>query len=93
MGAPGLVRGDCTAATGLTGALTHAYTAILDSRLGEVPHLLAQARGPAPSQACHVLEAIRVWWRITLDPFDRSDDLIFESRADMAIEETSARDN
>lgn len=80
---------------GLTGALrlAHAYAAILDSRFDEVPHLLAQACGPAPRQACHGLEAMSVWWRIELDPFHPSVDSIFESRADVAIEETSARNN
>jgi hypothetical protein len=34
-----------------------------------------------------------VWWRIELDPFHPSVDSIFESRADVAIEETSARNN
>ena len=72
---------------GLTAApeLGRAYDAILDGRFDEVPHLLTQACGPAPAEACQLLEAVSLWWQIQLDPFSRAHDAAFEAQVDAAI--------
>ena len=72
---------------GLTAApeLGRAYDAILDGRFDEVPHLLNQACGPAPTEACQLLEAVSLWWQIQLDPFSRARDTAFETQVDAAI--------
>ena len=72
---------------GLTGAaeLTRAYDAILDGRFETVPALLQQACGPAPREACQVLDAVSVWWRIQLDPLNTGRDATFSSKVEAAI--------
>ena len=72
---------------GLTAApeLALAYTAILDSQFEDVPHLLARACGPAPREACQLLDAINLSWQILLDPASRARDAAFEARIDAAI--------
>lgn len=77
---------------GLTAApaLADAYDAIFDARFEAVPALLAKACGPAPREACQVLEAVAVWWRIQLDPLNTSRDAAFQAQAEAAIAATSA---
>jgi tetratricopeptide (TPR) repeat protein len=74
-------------AQGLTAApdLAQIYTTILDGGFEEVPQLLARACGPAPKEACQLLEAVSLWWQIQLDPFSRVRDTAFESQVDAAI--------
>ena len=83
----------------LTGApiLAAAYDAIFDARFDEVPALLGRSCAPAgstsapgrggypPAQACQLLDVVAIWWRIQLDPNDRSRDDEFRMRADAAI--------
>jgi hypothetical protein len=73
--------------SGLTGAprLARAYDAIFDARFDEVPALIAAACPPAPAEACRLLDAVAVWWRIQLDPGNHSHDALFEARVDGAI--------
>ncbi len=73
--------------TGLTGApqLARVYTAIFDGRFDEVPTLVAQACPPAPVEACRVVEALALWWRIQVDPNNTSRDAALSARADAAI--------
>jgi hypothetical protein len=87
--------------TGLTAApeLARVYSAIFDARFADVPHLLTQAcgrrepqgapsasrDGPAPREACQVLDAVGLWWQIQLDPFNRTRDAGFQSRVEAAI--------
>jgi tetratricopeptide (TPR) repeat protein len=73
--------------SGLTGAagLTRAYAAIFDADFEKVPELLAVACGPAPAEACQLLDLARLWWQIQIDPYDRSRDSLFAVRADAAI--------
>jgi tetratricopeptide (TPR) repeat protein len=77
---------------GLTAApaLAKAYDAILDARFDAVPALLAEACPPAPREACLVLDAVAVWWRIQLDPFNTTHDAVFTTRAEAAIAAVSA---
>ena len=84
----------------LTGGplLAAAYDAIFDARFDDVPALLTTAcpsgatlRPPgrsaqhAPPDACQLLDAVAIWWRIQLNPNDRSRDEEFRTRADEAI--------
>jgi tetratricopeptide (TPR) repeat protein len=72
---------------GLTAAaeIGRAYDAIFDARFREVPALLAKTCGPAPKEACQLLEAVSLWWQIQLDPYTRTRDAAFESRIEAAI--------
>jgi tetratricopeptide (TPR) repeat protein len=81
-----------TAQSGLTGApgLVRAYGAILDADFDAVPRLLGEACPPAPAEACQLLEAVAAWWRIQIDPHDRSPDAAFSARAEAAIAATDA---
>ena len=45
---------------------------------------------PAPIEACHVLEATALWWRIQLDPESRELDDEFSTSVDRAIRTTEA---
>jgi len=73
---------------GLTAAseVGRAYDAILDGRFDDVPRLLIQACGPAPDEACRLLEAVSLWWQIQLDPFNRTHDTTFDTQIDAAID-------
>ena len=73
--------------TGLTAAprLARAYDAIFDARFEELPKLLAEACGPAPREACQVLDAVGLWWQIQIDPANRTRDALFLTRIDSAI--------
>jgi tetratricopeptide (TPR) repeat protein len=68
-----------------TAEIGRAYDAIFDARFKEVPALLAGTCGPAPKEACQLLEAVSLWWQIQLDPHNRTRDARFESRIEAAI--------
>ena len=72
---------------GITAApqLARVYDAIFDARFDEVPGLVEQTCPPAPVEACRLLEAVALWWRIQLDPHDTSRDRLFQTRAEAAI--------
>jgi tetratricopeptide (TPR) repeat protein len=76
--------------TGLTAAprLAQAYDAIFDARFEELPGLLASVCGPAPAEACALLDALSTWWQIQLDPNDRSRDQRFQQQIDDVIAAT-----
>jgi len=78
--------------------LSAGYDAIFDARFDDVPAMLAKTceahpdgarvatRTPqAPPEACQLLEVVSIWWRIQLDPNNRSHDDEFRMRADAAI--------
>ena len=77
---------------GLTGVdeLARAYDTILDARFERVPMMLQQACGPAPREACQLLDAVNTWWRIQLDPLSTTHDVEFESKIESAIASTRA---
>ena len=83
-GAPARTAGEGTALTGIA-ALRAAYDATLNARFDEAGRLIEAACGPAPEEACLVLDATRLWWRILLDPHDRSRDAAFLARVEAAI--------
>jgi tetratricopeptide (TPR) repeat protein len=79
--------------------LAAAYDAIFDARFDDVPGLLTAAchtsgtqtassgkpLQDAPPEACQLLDVVATWWRIQLDPNNRSRDEEFRTRADAAI--------
>ena len=76
--------------------LSGAYNAIFDARFEDVPALGARACGGrpndagAPPEACQLLESIAIWWRIQLDPYNRTRDGQFAAAADAAIRAATA---
>ena len=72
---PALIRGE--------DSLARAYDFILDARFDQVDAELRRACGPAPPEACDVLAATALWWRILLDPDSRAldDEFITRRRA------------
>jgi hypothetical protein len=70
--------------------LVRAYEAILEARFDQVDAELRRACGPAPREACDVLGATALWWRIQLDPQSRSLDPEFSTSVDRAIETAEA---
>lgn len=74
---------------GLEG-LVRAYDFILEARFDQVEAELRRACGPAPKEACDVLGATAIWWRIQLDPESRALDPEFSSAVEAAIASTEA---
>lgn len=70
--------------------LIRAYDSILEARFDQVDAELRKACGPAPPEACAVLEATALWWRIQVDPESRALDAEFTSTVDRAIEAAEA---
>ena len=70
--------------------LARAYDFILDARFDQVDAELRRACGPAPPEACNVLEAAALWWRLQLDPENRSRDPAFTASVERAIRTTQA---
>ena len=71
-------------------ALARAYDFILEGRFDQVDAELRRACGPAPPEACDVLGATALWWRILLDPENRSLDDEFSTAVDAAIRAAEA---
>jgi tetratricopeptide (TPR) repeat protein len=82
-------------------ALARAYDTILDARFAQLDADLRRACpglrtvGPAtpgaqsaPIEACHVLDATALWWRIQLDPESRALDDEFSTSVERAIRTT-----
>ena len=79
-----LLASPCDAA--LTGAdrLGVVYNSILSAQFDRADAEIARACPPAPSEACRVLEAVSTWWRIQIDPDNRSRDALLNDRARIA---------
>ena len=77
---------------GLTAApeVARVYDAILDARFEEIAPLAARTCPPVPAEGCQVLEAVAVWWRIYLDPSDRTHDADFHRRVETALAAATA---
>ena len=75
-------------------SLVRVYDDILDARFDQVDPGLQRACGPgaspAPKEACDVLGATAIWWRILLDPDNRSLDDELTAAAEKAIASTEA---
>jgi tetratricopeptide (TPR) repeat protein len=65
--------------------LTRVYDSILEARFDQVPAELKRACGPAPPEACQVLAATALWWRIQLDPDNTILDEEFSAAVERAI--------
>jgi len=70
--------------------LVRAYEFILDSRFDQVDSELRRACGPAPPEACNVLDATALWWRIQLDPENHGLDAAFSASVERAIRTAEA---
>ncbi len=75
--------------TGVDG-LVRVYDYILDAQFDQADAELQRACGPAPREACDVLDATATWWRIQLDPASPSLDEAFTASIDRAIASTEA---
>jgi len=71
-------------------ALARVYDFILEARFDQVDAELRRACGPAPPEACEVLSATALWWRILLDPENRGLDDEFSAAVDAAIRAAEA---
>jgi tetratricopeptide (TPR) repeat protein len=67
-----------------------AYELILDGRFEAASKSLQSGCGPAPAEACRVLDATRLWWRILQDTRDTSFDPTFLAAVDGAIRAAEA---
>jgi hypothetical protein len=70
--------------------LARAYDFILEARFDQADAELRRACGPAPPEACDVLGATSLWWRILLDPDSQDLDDEFSAAVDHAVESTVA---
>jgi tetratricopeptide (TPR) repeat protein len=70
--------------------LVRAYDFILEARFDQVEAELRRACGPAPPEACDVLAATAIWWRIQLDPHSRAFDPALSTAVEAAIASTEA---
>ena len=77
---------------GLTGidGLARVYDLLLNADFAKAETELRSACPPAPREACDVMAATITWWRIQLDPEDRSLDATFSEQAEHAIRSTEA---
>ena len=75
------------AGAALTGGakLATAYRSILSAQFDRADAEIKQACPPAPAEACRVLGVVSLWWRIQIDPDNRSHDSLFNERAQAAI--------
>lgn len=70
--------------------LKRCYDAILDARFDDAAAEIGRACGPAPPETCALMRAMAVWWRIQLDPDDKSRDAQFRSQIDAVIASVEA---
>jgi len=70
--------------------LLRAYDSILEARFNDVDADLDRACPPAPQEACEVLGATALWWRIQLDPHSRALDADLSTAVERAITATEA---
>lgn len=69
--------------------LSAAYALILDAAFEPAARELERCEA-APREACEVLEAVRLFWRIQLDPHRRTVDGAFRAAVERAIASTEA---
>jgi len=72
------------AATSSIAQLAPTYELILNTRFDQAEQAL-RACAPAPEEACRVLQASALWWRILLNPNDTAYDQTFRTTVDAAI--------
>lgn len=76
----------------LTGAdkLAAVYDLILSAQFDRADAELTSTCPPAPPEACKALEAVSLWWRIQIDPDNRSRDGLLSERARAAVKAADA---
>ena len=76
------------ARAGLTGldGLKVAYEAMLNAHFEQTSEALRAACGPAPREACEVLDATSLWWQILLYSRDTTRDAAFQREVNQAID-------
>lgn len=77
---------------GLTAApaVARAYDAILDADFSALRAQLPAVCPPAPLEVCHMLEALALWWELSLEPESRQGDARFSRSVERAIAATDA---
>jgi hypothetical protein len=70
--------------------LAAVYDSILSARFDRADAELASTCPPAPAEACKVLLAVSTWWRIQIDPDNRSRDRLLNDRAKAAEQAADA---
>lgn len=66
-------------------ALSRVYDAILDARFDDAENEVSRACPPAPQETCELMRAIALWWRIQLNPTDKTLDPQFRSKIDPVL--------
>src|SRR4051812_45474306 len=67
------------------GRLAAVYDLILSAQFDRADADLTSTCPPAPAEACTALAAVSVWWRIQIDPDNRTRDTLFNDRARAAV--------
>jgi tetratricopeptide (TPR) repeat protein len=70
--------------------LRRCYDAVLDARFEDAAVEIGLACGPAPVETCDLMRAMAVWWRIQLDPADKTRDAQFRSQIDAVVASVEA---
>src|SRR5262249_21189207 len=65
--------------------LSAVYESILGARFDQVEQQLTHACPPAPPEACQILGVVASWWRIQINPENRSDHRLFNERASAPV--------
>jgi len=87
LAAPAVQTRYTTPVRGLTAAphVARAYDTILNADFAAVRDRLQGACGPAPPEVCRMLQALALWWEISLEPESRSRDGEFSRIVEEAI--------
>ncbi|HXD73138.1 MAG TPA: hypothetical protein VN628_05365 [Vicinamibacterales bacterium] len=80
----------CEAALTGAGKLSAVYESILAAQFDRADTLLVQACPPAPAEACRDLQVVSTWWRIQIDPDNRSRDTLLNEQARTAVNAAEA---
>jgi len=76
-----------TSEAALTGSarLAAAYESILSAQFDRADAQIKDACPPAPAEACQVLGVVSLWWRIQIDPGNRTRDARLNERARASV--------
>lgn len=70
--------------------LAAVYRSILAAQFDRAEADLKHTCPPAPTEACRVLDVVSLWWRIQIDPTNRSRDRLLNDRAEASIKGAEA---
>jgi len=76
----------------LTGSdrLAAVYDSILSAQFDRADAQVRETCPPAPAEACQVLGVVSLWWRIQIDPDNRTRDRLLNERARMSVSAAEA---